>query len=673
MKEKTQFVRNVCPRNCFSTCSMVTKVVNGRVIKVAGDPLHGFSKGKLCAKGYSYPEYVYSSKRLLNPLFQKKRGSGNWHEISWEEAYNIISDKIITLYDKHQTHLALAYNKFSGNLGLLHNAMEGFFHSLGAHTKAEGNPCLGTGRQSLRFQRGTEFSPRPENMAMADAIIIWGSNPAVTNIHQMKFIHTARDQGAPLVVIDPLFTETAKTADIYIQVRPGQDLWLAAAVLKLLLSRNSTGAFKIPGWKMLKKELIDCEMDFLLNKCGVSYEAVKELANIYEYSKNAAAWIGYGAQRHYGSSASVRMIDAISLITEDMFKCKRDVYYFHPELFRMPNRLVNDHITDAENCRNIDFRNFSNQLPTLQDPPVEFLWLFSRNPLSQDENVKEWMHLMKEMDLVVVSDLFLTKTAELADLVLPVTTHFEHWDLHVSYWNHWLSLNEPAIKPAGNVKSDLQIARELAMVINSKRPGMSSFRTELSDRDWLSEEVASLPKGRYPISSWEELRIRPAVLNDTSKLMKQADRVTFYSEKDASKTFFTEWNVSDKVTVNHTKGPFKVLSPQSLLHIHSQFEPRVSTQDFLKVTEVKISSSLAASLGLKKNDKVLLFNEHSEIERHVKIDSLIPENVLVLRQGGDHPVNELSGYKPDCSEGAGETSEFFDTRAYIVKLEEAGR
>src|SRR5690606_25044867 len=124
-----EIFRNVCPRNCYGTCSMLSYVENGILTKVTGDPKHGYSKGHLCAKGYAYTQYVYNPYRLKYPVLQSPRGSGNWKRISWDEAYNIIARKILELHDRYGSNLALGYNKFSGNLGILHYATEGMFNS----------------------------------------------------------------------------------------------------------------------------------------------------------------------------------------------------------------------------------------------------------------------------------------------------------------------------------------------------------------------------------------------------------------------------------------------------------------------------------------------------------------------------------------------------------------
>ena len=110
-QKEPEVYRNVCPRNCYSTCSMLSFVENGKLVKVMGDRKHGYTEGKLCAKGYAYTQYVYSQERLKYPLMQTKRGSGNWKRISWDEAFEVIANKMLELNKRYDfSNLSLGYD-----------------------------------------------------------------------------------------------------------------------------------------------------------------------------------------------------------------------------------------------------------------------------------------------------------------------------------------------------------------------------------------------------------------------------------------------------------------------------------------------------------------------------------------------------------------------------------
>ena len=221
MDQKYDKTRHVCPRNCYSSCSILGYSKNGYLKKVTGDPSHGYTKGLLCAKGYHYINQVYHQDRLKYPMRQYPRGSGNWQRITWEEAMNTIAEKIIDLYERYDLHLSLALNKYSGNMGVLHHAMEGFFNGLGKTSRAVGNPCWAPGMDALFYDYGGYQTSDMEDILHAKTIILWGVNPVWTAIHSMNYIYEAQKHGAKVITIDPVYTETAKKSDAFLQSEAG--------------------------------------------------------------------------------------------------------------------------------------------------------------------------------------------------------------------------------------------------------------------------------------------------------------------------------------------------------------------------------------------------------------------------------------------------------------------
>ncbi|MEW8988033.1 MAG: molybdopterin-dependent oxidoreductase, partial [Bacillus sp. (in: firmicutes)] len=335
-----------CPRNCYGTCAILSHVKDGKLIKVTGDAKHGYTKGKLCAKGYASTQFVYDSNRLKYPMIQKNRGSGIWTRISWDEAYTIIAKKMIELYDRYGSNLASGYNKFSGNIGLLHYATEGMFNSIGPHTKSVGNVCSLSGKLSINQSFGHNFSSVPEDMAHSKLIVIWGANPAVTNVHQMKFIYEARKKGAKFIVIDPLLTETAKKADIYIQIKPGSDAWLAHGVAKLLVESGNYKKDSLQtealGWDEYQSFLVEqVSLSEVSEITGVPYEAITELAKLYKEIKPACTWNGLGIQRTIQGKESISAINSLVAISENLSIQYGGIYYMHFDVDHFPLNLLN--------------------------------------------------------------------------------------------------------------------------------------------------------------------------------------------------------------------------------------------------------------------------------------------------------------------------------------------
>ncbi len=118
--------------------------------------------------------------------------------------------------------LGLALTKYSGKFGVLNYAVEGMMSSLGYTTRFAGTPCWPAGIDAQNYDMGDMWCNDPEDMVKAKYIIIWGANPARCSMHSMKYIYQAREKGAKVVVIDPLLSQTAAKADLYLRVRLAQ-------------------------------------------------------------------------------------------------------------------------------------------------------------------------------------------------------------------------------------------------------------------------------------------------------------------------------------------------------------------------------------------------------------------------------------------------------------------
>lgn len=135
--------------------------------------------------------------------------------------------------------LGLALTKYSGKFGVLNYAVEGMMSSLGYTTRFAGTPCWPAGIDAQNYDMGDMWCNDPEDMVKAKYIIIWGANPARCSMHSMKYIYQAREKGAKVVVIDPLLSQTAAKADLYLRVRHGSDGALALGMARHLVDKGT--------------------------------------------------------------------------------------------------------------------------------------------------------------------------------------------------------------------------------------------------------------------------------------------------------------------------------------------------------------------------------------------------------------------------------------------------
>lgn len=676
---------NACPRNCYDTCSILSHVQDGKLVKVSGDPHNSYTCGRLCAKGYAYTRYVYNPNRLRYPLRQYPRGSGHWERLTWNQAISQIAEKILELFDRYGSNLAVGYNKFSGNLGLLHYAVEGMFNSIGAHTKPKGNPCLAAGWDAMAYDFGElSYFPDPERMADAHAIVLWGANPAWTAVHQMSFINQARDKGGSLIVIDPLFSATAAQADIYLQIKPGTDGMLALGVIKWLMEKGKLEASflkaQVRGWdRFIKYMEGEINLQEVCAVTGVSLAGVEALSRQY-LDKPCVTWIGYGMQRHRNGGQNVRAINALAAVSGNLNYNGGGLFYNHPWGNFFPRTLLNIEppVSGGMVSREVDINNFAEKGLELLDPPLKMLYIACRNPLTQDQNLKAWHQLIARLELVVTTDLVMTKTAEASDLVLPTTTHFEEFDINVGYWHRWLALNEKAIEPLYEAKSDLEIARMLTSALNKLRPGFSSFPWRLSAPEWIERELSPRILQAYGLNHWEELKNGPSKLKYPEKLGKLNEglnlgKFEFYSES-AKKNSLPAIAKFLKTELDRVY-PLHLLTPQSSSRIHSQFQD----VDWLQEKEFEgdevnlgMNRADAEQRRIRAGDWIEVRNDSGTLKCKAVISAHVPAGVVIIPQGGV-PVNSLlTGLNTDMGiqKSGSSGGAFYDAYVEIKRLDD---
>ncbi|TDA70263.1 MAG: DMSO reductase [Clostridia bacterium] len=698
--------RHLCPRNCFSTCAIISTVENGRLVRVEGDPEHGFTRGRLCAKGYAYPQLIYSRRRITVPMRQYPRGSGHWHRISWEEALTTIAAKILELKGRYGSLLSVCLNKQSGNFGYLHYAVEGMFNAMGYITRAEGNSCWSAGLDARIFDLGADRQSDPEDMALARSIVLWGVNPAWTAVHQMHFITMAREQGATLVVIDPLYTATAAQADYYIQVRPGEDGALALGVARYILERGWQDEDflreYVLGWPEFRSYLErEVSVVWAAEKAGVAPEAVAVLAKLLAWYKPAAIWTGMGLQRHTNGGQNVRAITAPAAMTGNLGQPGGGLYYASQQTWNLlkynardwpppPGAtgwvlwpgVVGDGAGDglepvagggsrpvgaagvvagrqaragdpgvAVGHRPVNTNDFARQVLACTDPPVKMLWVASRGLASQDPLVTSLEEAMGLMETVVLVDHFLTPTARFADIFLPATTPFEEWDVVLSYWHYWLGINQPAIAPVGESRSDLEIAMHLSAKMNELSPGSCTFPTSGSQEEWVAAEFTPEIYVLADIRDYRELLDRPRKLAwprvswEGGKFATPSGKYELCSEQ-AQKCGLPSLPVYVPPAAPSPAYPYRLLTSHQQLGINSQFLHLGWLGGSERAT-VLLPPGLARRLGVRSGMQVCLYNASGEVVLPAMVSRQVPEDVLLCYQGwygpGAPEINAIVG------------------------------
>lgn len=653
--------RNACPRNCYDTCSIKSYVKDGVLQFIEGAPESTYTDGGLCVKGYAYTRRPYSPDRIKYPMVQDGRGTGNWRRISWDEAMDTIAKKLVEINEKDDSMLGLGLTKYSGNFGITNYVVEGMMTSLGYTTRLVGTPCWPAGIDAQNYDLGDMWCNDPEDMVNSSYIILWGANPAWNSVHSLKYIFAAQERGAKVVCIDPVFTQTAAKADVYWEVKTSMDGALALGMAKHILDRelfdrewveaNSVGFYEFADY--LRKEVT---VEWAAEKSGIPQEQIVQVAEEFATAKPATIWLGYGLQRHVNGGASVRSIDALVAMTGNVGKTGGGARYGHTRTWGFNYYAMRQdrpegakgYVGDKGPKGDFDFseedeaeytdralniNKTAEMLLTAENPPIRVLWISCKNVLSQDFDRPKMLEAFKKPELIVSVEQFFTQTVELSDIVLPVTTLFEEYSINSSYWHYWLSINEQAIEPMYEAKSNTEIAAALSKRMNELKPGSCTFATEVDTRQWMIEEFNQGIYDLFDIESWQDLkegpvkaRMHPAAWHDlefgtpSGKYEFRSDLCAEHGHMALPK-FKAGREPYDKL---------RLLTPHTKFGIHSQFINLDWTEEFYNKPFCYLHPQAAKERGIEDGDRVRVFNKVGEEELEVKLTDNVPVDVVMM-------------------------------------------
>lgn len=657
-----QVFRNACPRNCYDTCSIKTYVKDGVVQFVEGAPESTFTKGALCVKGYTYPRRLYSPDRIKYPMIQDKRGSGNWRRISWEEAMDIISDKILEIKEKDGSLLGLGLTKYSGNFGITNYGVEGMMSSLGYTTRFVGTPCWPAGIDAQNYDLGDMWCNDPEDMVKAKYIIVWGANPAWCSMHTMKYIFEAKENGAKIVVIDPIFTQTAAKADEFWQIKTGTDGALALGMARHLLDKGLVDTDFVNNYAVGYDEFAsylkeNVTVEWASEICGIPADAIRTLTEEFAKAKPATVWIGYGMQRHTNGGAMVRAIDAFVAMTGNIGiegggarygQMRTWGFNYHAMIQKQPEGSVGfvgatgpkgefDFAGESAaqySDRALNINKTAQEILDAKDPELKMLWISCKNPFAQDFDRNKLEKAFNKLEFVVSVEQFFTETVKHSDIVLPVTTLFEEWTVNVSYWHYWLSLNEQAVKPMHEAKCNIEIAALLSKAMNAKQPGSCTFPQEIDTKEWMIKEFNQGIYDYFGISSWEDLKNGPRKAKLASTASWNTREFGTPSKKYEFKSELCEQNgfnaIPKYVEVRKPTAPFRLLTPHVQFALHSQFVNLDWMENFYPEPFVYINPEAAKEKGIKDLDYVKVFNSIGEVKLRAKLTDNVTKDCVVM-------------------------------------------
>jgi anaerobic selenocysteine-containing dehydrogenase len=330
----------------------------------------------------------------------------------------------------------------------------------------------------MRMTVGANVGADPEGIPSSDLILLWGTNTLTANPHLWPFVLEARERGAPIIAIDPIRTRTAAQCDEWIGIRPGTDAALALGMMHVLIGLGLEDAAYIDAYTIGIDQLRDRVKEYSPERVstitGVPVDTIISLGERYARSKAAFIRVNYGLQRHRGGGMAVRTIACLPALTGHWRRAGGGVQLSSSANFTFDKRAL-ERPDVSPPVRTINMIRLGEALTTrdagVGGPPVRALVVYNSNPGAVAPDRNAVLRGMAREDLfTVVLEHFQTDTADYADIVLPATTQLEHWDVHLSYGHHYVTLNRPSIEPLGEALPNSEIFRRLAARMGLDEP-----------------------------------------------------------------------------------------------------------------------------------------------------------------------------------------------------------
>ncbi|MFH1086718.1 MAG: molybdopterin-dependent oxidoreductase [Chloroflexota bacterium] len=650
-----------CTLDCGSRCALIAWVRDGRLLRLdtpAGDDTVERPRLVACVRGRAHRRLLHAPERALQPLRRVgPRGSGQFAPIAWDEALDLVAARLEEVRARYGTEAvfhAAGAGSISGRGFSGAAASRRFFSYWGPVTGTVGSLSNHAVNMAAQWMLGGVV-PGSDRATLLHSrlIILWGMNPAETHMgpNTEYFIAQARDLGAHVVLIDPRYTDSGVLADEWIPIRPGTDVALAAALAYVMETEGlADSAFletHTRGYDDYRRYVLGADdgvpktPEWAEAITGVPAETARALARAYATTKPAALLPGWGPQRALYGEQFARAMVTLACITGNVGVLGGGLASTGTRANAVP--LGTLPMGPHAPTRNLPSAAWARAL--LEDnlrPPVRMAYIVASNLANRSPDTEANLRALGQLDFVVVQDPFLTPTAQIADLVLPVCLDLERSDL-VTSWGHdaHLFFSQQAVQALGEARNDYWIFSQLA-----ERLGLGQAYTQGRDeRQWMAHLLAASPlppeahglletNGLYrtdgaPRVALAEFRADPRAhpLPTPSGRIEIASQAATRYGLPPIPSF-----LAAAPEANAGPYPLQLVTPHSRLRSNSCVAANAWLQA-LETHALWMHPADAAARGIAPGAPVEVWNEHGRVLVPAKVTERIMPGVVCLYQG----------------------------------------
>ncbi|WBF44869.1 formate dehydrogenase subunit alpha [Serratia rubidaea] len=486
-------VLTVCPY-CGSGCKLNLLVDHGRVVGAEG--ADGVTnQGELCLKGYYGWDFLNDTKlltpRLQYPMIRRQRG-GKLEKVSWEEAIDYVSERLAALKTQYGAQSIMTTGSSRGPGNEANYLMQKFVRAVLGSNNIDccARVCHGPSVAGLQATLGNgAMSNSIGEIEHSDCLLIFGYNAADSHPIVARRILKAKQNGAKIIVCDPRHIETARLADIWLPLRNGSNMALVNGLAQVIIAEGLYDrqfiAQHTEGFEQFRETVARYTPDYTAQITGLPPQQIRDAAVMYAKAGSATLLWGMGVTQWGQGVEVVKGLAGLALLTGNLGRPNVGVGPVRGQnnvqgacdMGALPNTFPGYQPVSDEQVREKFTAAWG--IPTLSgevgcsitevphkalNGELKAYYIMGEDPLQTEPDLSLMRQAFAALELIVVQDIFMTKTASLADVILPATSWGEHEGVYTSA-DRGFQYFAKAVEPKGDVKTDWQIISLLASAL----------------------------------------------------------------------------------------------------------------------------------------------------------------------------------------------------------------
>jgi anaerobic selenocysteine-containing dehydrogenase len=686
-----EIFHSACPHDCPSTCALeVERLGTSEIGRIRGAKANTYTDGVICAKVARYSERVHHPERLTSPLQRVgEKGGGQFRAISWDAALDEVANAFERVAQLYGSEAVWPYY-YAGTMGLVQRDGINRLRHVMRYSGQDTTICTTLADAGWAAGAGAFLGTDPREMSESDLIVMWGGNPASTQVNVMNHISKARkDHGAKFIVIDPYKTRTAQVADTHLALKPGTDGALACSIMHILFRDGYADESYLKKYTDYPKELEDHlrarDPEWGAQITGLNVEEIESIGKLYGKTKRSFLRLGYGFTRSRNGASNMHAVSCLPAVTGAWKYRGGGALYSNKSIYGWDKTIIEGLDCCDPNIRKLDMSRIGevltgNAADLEGGPPVQAMIIQSTNPaVVAPDSTKVNSGLQRDDLFLCVHEQFLTDTAKLADIVLPATTFLEHYDLYQGGGHSHAMIGPKIIEPYEDSRENHEVICGLAKRLGAQHTGFDMSAMEIVDHV-LSE--AKYPSADKIIKEgWYDCMPDFETAHHLNGWPTPSKRFRFRGEwKNKTKNKYQEKLQQIPELPDHFESidstdsihPFRLITSPAHNFLNTSFTETTTSKIKEGRPEILLTSMDAAALKLREGEIVKVGNQQGHIVIHVAItksnqqcgvvviESIWPNNAFKTGLG----VNVLTSAERGMPEGG---AVFHDTKVWIEK------